>query len=363
MRTMLRRWILGMGLLMPSAVAVGQEADPKVLPVPSSTSLPTRIAFGSCGHQNKPQPVLDRVVQAKPDLFIYLGDNIYGDTRDMKLLQAKYDLLGAKPEFQRLRASVPVVSIWDDHDYGENDAGIDYPMKEESRAIFFDFWRVPADSPRRSHPGIYGVHFFEQDGKRLQLILLDTRTFRTPLIRRPKNDPNPQFKNDYIPDPNPEKTFLGDRQWQWLEEQLREPADLRLIASSIQFSHEYNGYESWTNYPAQQEMMFDLIRKTKASGVCFVSGDVHWAELSKRSPEGIYPIYDLTASGITETWFKVEPNQYRIGEAVRQNHFGMMEIDWQANPISITWKVIDVEGKEVLKHSVSLDQLQLPTPN
>ncbi|MFM8324384.1 MAG: alkaline phosphatase D family protein, partial [Pirellulaceae bacterium] len=123
--------------------------------------------------------------QAKPDLFIYLGDNIYGDTRDMKLLQAKYDLLGAKPEFQRLRASVPVVSIWDDHDYGENDAGIDYPMKEESRAIFFDFWRVPSDSPRRSHPGIYGVHFFEQDGKRLQLILLDTRTFRTPLIRRP----------------------------------------------------------------------------------------------------------------------------------------------------------------------------------
>ncbi|MEC9188061.1 MAG: alkaline phosphatase family protein, partial [Planctomycetota bacterium] len=105
--------------------------------------LPSRIAFGSCGHQSKPMPILRQAVEKNPDLFIYLGDNIYGDTKDMKVLAAKYELLNRRPEFQTLRSRVPILSIWDDHDYGWNDAGKEYEFKEESKAIFMDFWRVP----------------------------------------------------------------------------------------------------------------------------------------------------------------------------------------------------------------------------
>ncbi|MBL8891504.1 MAG: alkaline phosphatase D family protein [Planctomycetaceae bacterium] len=155
----------------------------------------------------------------------------------MEVLRAKYEKLGLKPEFQALRATVPTIATWDDHDYGANDAGKDYRPATESREIFFDFWREPLDSPRRQHPGIYHSQRFS-DGKRtLQVILLDTRSFRDPLAHNKLRS----WKNDYHPDPNPNKTLLGTEQWKWLADQLRQPADVWIIASSIQFSHQYNG--------------------------------------------------------------------------------------------------------------------------
>ena len=90
------------------------------------TDLPSRIAFGSCADQNRPQPILEEVVARDPDLFVYLGDNIYGDTEDMGELRAKYSVLAAKPEFQALREHCPTLAVWDDHDYGAIDSGRGY---------------------------------------------------------------------------------------------------------------------------------------------------------------------------------------------------------------------------------------------
>ncbi|HMO15038.1 MAG TPA: alkaline phosphatase D family protein [Pirellulaceae bacterium] len=326
----------------------------------SLQGLPSRIAFGSCGHQDKPQPILDQVIAAKSDLFIYLGDNIYGDTRDMQVLKSKYDKLGAKPEFQRLRRHCPVLAIWDNHDYGENDAGNEYPMKRESREIFLDFWRVPIDDAQRQNEGIYGVHRFKSNAFTMQVILLDTRFFRDSLKRNPRPLPqNSPFKNEYQPLEDPQATLLGEAQWKWLANVFAEPADLRVICSSIQFGHEYNGWESWTNLPLEQQKMLDLIQEHQAHGVVFISGDVHWGEISHREIEGLYPIYDITASGITETWPTIEPNKYRVGEPVRENHFGMIEINWDETDPSVTFKLIDVTGKLREAKSIKLSDLRL----
>ena len=306
-------------------------------------------------------PVLDAVRAQNPDLFIYLGDNIYGDTKDMAVLQAKYDKLAAKPEFQRLRSAVEILSVWDDHDYGWDDAGKEYEFKEQSREIFFDFWKIPANSPRRTHPGIYGSHQFANDGRTLQIILLDTRTFRDPLKRNGKGEDKPTaasgFKNEYQPDPDPEKTLLGNAQWKWLESELKKPADLRVICSSIQFGHEYNGWESWTNLPTERQRMIDLIKDTGANGVVFISGDVHWGEISKRNPPDMYPLYDVTASGLTEEWYNVEPNKYRVGKATRENHFGMLSIDWDSKPPTVEMNIIDGKGMRRATELIALSAL------
>lgn len=355
------RSLFGLWLLTFTTATWSQEDSSVVRSVSQTAALPSKIAFGSCAKETKPQPVLDVVVAQKPDLFIYLGDNIYGDTRDMNVLRAKYAQLGAKPEFQRLRAAVPVLSIWDDHDFGENDAGKDYPFKAESRAIFFDFWKVPVESPRRQHPGIYGSHVFTAHRRTLQVILLDTRTFRDPLKRTPSPiPPGSSLKNDYEPDPSPEKTLLGETQWAWLAEELRRPADVRIIASSIQFGHEYNGYESWTNLPREQQRFLDLIVSTQANGVVLISGDVHWAEISRRSIPGGYALYDVTASGITETWPHVEPNRFRVGEAVRENHFGQIIIDWDNAETAVVLQIIDKAGTVRREERVPLSQLRFP---
>lgn len=321
--------------------------------VPTSTF---RIAFGSCAHEDQDQPLLNIASGLAPDLFIYLGDNIYGDTRNMDTLRAKYNKLGAKPEFQNLANQTKILSVWDDHDFGENDAGRHYPFKEASKEIFMDFWKVPANSDRRQHEGIYGAEYFENGGKKIQVILLDTRTFRDDLIHRIPED-SIIHKNDYIPNQNPDSTFLGEAQWQWLEQQFLAPADIRIIASSNQFSHEYNGWESWTNVPHEQQKMIRLIKKTKANGVIFISGDVHWGEISKMPVAEAYPIYDVTSSGITQTWDIIEPNKNRVGPAIAQNNIGLIEITTQDSISTIELAIVDSTAQKVAKHFFPLKDI------
>jgi len=315
------------------------------------------VALGSCAHQDKPQPLLDTAAALRPDLFLFLGDNIYGDTKNMAELRRKYERWMKKPEYGNLASATRILAVWDDHDYGANDAGRYYPFREESKTIFLDVFAEPEKSSRRDHPGIYHSVIYGPPEKRVQVIMLDTRTFRDNLL---PNDGKPGHKYDYRPNPSPDSAFLGERQWAWLDSVLREPAQLRIIMSSTQFAHEYNGYESWTNVPREQERMLETLKRTRASGVVFISGDVHWGELSQMLVPGLYPVYDLTSSGITSTWDKPEPNQYRVGDVVMENNIGLIHIDWEAKPPLLRFQLKDTEGRIRLDHPVPLSDLSLP---
>jgi len=313
------------------------------------------ICFGSCSHQDKPQPILDLVAARRPDLFLYLGDNIYGDTEDMTVLQKKYQKLGSKTEFQNLQKSTTVLATWDDHDYGENDAGRYYPYKEKSKEIFLDFWKEPQNSERRKHKGIYHSYFFDYQGKKIQIVLLDTRTFRDKLTHL---EDKKKYKNDYQPTSSPDSTFLGEQQWQWLKKQFQKKAAVRIIASSNQFAHEYNGWESWTNVPHERNKMLQLIQATKAQGIVFLSGDVHWGEISKLQNDYTYPIYDVTSSGITQNWPDTEPNKNRIGQVVRKNNYGMITIQKQKKKLHLTLQLRNKKDEVVVEQDVPLDSLR-----
>lgn len=355
-RTSFKYWLVNLGLWgMATALAAQTPLEPPPAD-PKVNGLISRIAFGSCQTQDEPLPILNTVLQWNPELFIYLGDNIYGDTDDMKVLEAKYGKLNAKPEFQQLRSRVPTIATWDDHDYGANDAGKEYPFRKQSKEIFLTFWNDPADSVRRSRDGIYNHYWFRDPtiNKTLQIIVLDSRTFRDPPLKNPFSS----WKNDYLPDTNPDKSILGQTQWQWLEERFKEPADLRVICSSIQFSHEYNGFESWTNFPLELIKMVELIKRTKANGVVFISGDVHWGELSVLRAKDCYPLYDLTASGLNRDWDLVEPNRNRLGVACADFHFGMLDINWQAAQPSVTFRIHDMTGRARVRRTVRLSELR-----
>ena len=340
-------------LLLMACAATGVKAQ-------SPAPLISTIAFGSCAHETQPQPILDLVVKHRPDLFVYLGDNMYGDTRDMKVLQSKYDMLAAKPEFQRLKKNVRIVGTWDDHDYGWNDIGRHYPFKEQSKELFLQFFDERASSERRKHPGIYTSYMFEGNGKKLQLILLDNRTFRDDLrTYRGELHADGQYfyPLDYYPHQTTDSTLLGAAQWAWLEGELSKPADLRIIGSGSQFGISFNGYEAWANFPHEQQRMIDLIKKTKASGVIFITGDVHYAEISKLQPEGMYPIYDVTSSGITSTWHFATPNANRIEGPVMDNHFGLITIDWNKKDIEVKMEIWDVRDNQRIEYTVRKSEL------
>ncbi len=272
-----------------------------------------RIAFGSCNRQFLPQPLWTPISAFQPQLWIWLGDNIYGDTDDMKVLAEKWALQKDHPGYKELRATCPIIGIWDDHDYGRNDAGFEYPMKRESQKLLLDFLDEPSNSPRRSRSGIYDVRRFGPPEREVCVILLDTRSFRA--ARRSGGD------------------ILGEAQWLWLAETLRNSkSQIHLICSSSQVLPTEHKYEKWADYPDSRKRLFELIKSTKKPGVFFLSGDRHVGEISRidlGSP--IAPVYEITSSGLTHFRDSLfgEPNQLRVGSQFAGLNFGTAEIDWQ----------------------------------
>ncbi|MEX0300179.1 MAG: alkaline phosphatase D family protein [Kordiimonas sp.] len=327
-----------------------------------NTSSVARILFGSCANQDKEQPIWAPINALNPDLFIFLGDNIYGDTRDMAVLAEKYKKFERIDGFKKLRKNTPVIATWDDHDYGENDAGHEYPQKEKSKELFFDFWNEPQDSNRRrSDDGIYTSYMYGPDHERVQVILLDLRWNRTALkhVTRAEAKRRDQMAfGPYIPNEDPNAAMLGEKQWAWLEAELRKPAKLRIIGSSLQFISTFPGWEAWSLFPNERQRMIDLITKTRAEGVLFISGDTHWAEISRQTTKAPYPLYDFTSSGLTETWHNMSPNAYRLpGCMYTKANFGIVEIDWRVPDPHIVLQARNVGGFPVFEKSLLLSQL------
>ena len=137
---------------------------------------------------------------------------------------------------------------------------------------------------------------------------------------------------------------------------MNKEADVRLICSGTQFSIEYNGYESWANFPHEQQRMIDLISKTKANGVVFLSGDVHYSEISKMETED-YPIYDFTSSGLSSTWYFATPNKNRIEGPIMDNHFGLLTIDWSRAIPEIKMETFDIYDNQRIEYTISLNEI------
>lgn len=312
---------------------------------PRETAQPvSRILFGSCINTNS-HPMLDRALTLEFDLVLMIGDNIYADTTNMSVMRAKYGALKQSVFWQGLRAKAPVLATWDDHDFGANDAGASYPMREEAQREFYDFMDEPSNSPKRARPGIYDARVLGPPGKRLQVILLDTRYFRSDLATGVNNVVPSGGR--YIPHPDTNTTMLGEAQWRWLEEQLLVPAERRLIVSSIQFISEFSGGEAWANLPHEKQRMLDLLKKTNAQGVFFISGDRHWAELSRMDRAGDYPLYDLTSSALTQKHPRgtPTPNKYRdIPVTYHEANAGLITIHWENPTAPVTLQLIDATG-------------------
>lgn len=321
----------------------------------------SRLTFGSCCKQHQPAPVLSLIAARQPDLFLWLGDNVYADTLDMDKMRQDYATLRNKPEYRKLMKASPVIGVWDDHDYGANDAGATYPKKKESRAIILDWFDIPPDAQRRKNPGIFGAHELGPPDKRVQIILLDLRTWRTAQKKRPsKIYPN---MGRYVADSSPEATILGEEQWAWLEAQLRKPARLRLIGMSTQFAASDNGFETWANYPQEQQRLLKLIMETRAEGVLFLSGDTHYAELDLLEPAGIYPLYDLTASAINQTWDPPGPSTNRIFPAYPFPNYGMVDIDWDQPDPEIQLRIFDAKDRPRIDYTLPLSRLTFAEEN
>lgn len=319
---------------------------------------PSRIVFGSCCKQDKPAPIWDAIVAEKPDLFLMIGDNIYGDSQDMAVLKAKWDMLNAVPSFIKLKKVCPVLAIWDDHDYGADDAGADFPKKKESQQLFLDAFGIAADAPLRRQEGIYASYEYGPPEQRVQVILLDTRYHRSPLKKSGRKKGDPGFLGPYTRNTDPGATILGETQWTWFEAELRKPAKVRIIASSIQVLPNQHYWEKWGHFPQERVRFMQAIRDARATGAIVISGDRHSAEISRNDRLVGYPLFEVTSSSLNApAQPKEEPNRDRVGGLHGQENFGVISIDWsQPDPV-ITLDLRDVTGNPIESQKVRLSEL------
>ncbi len=317
----------------------------------------TRIVVGSGADQTKPQPVWSMIAAQKPDLVLLMGDNVRGsgarDDPEMKDLAAAYQAFGRVPEFQAVRKTTPILATWDDHDFGPTDSGGDFLFKAKSKELFEAFWHIDTQSARAKRPGLYDAVITGSPGHRVQIIFLDTRWFRDPL--KPTDYPGAPGRERYLPDLDPKHTLLGEAQWSWLEGELKKEAELRLIVSSIQVVADEHGWEKWGNFPNERMKLFDLIAKTGAKGVIFLSGDRHLGAIYRLANEEVpYPIFEITASGLNSVALNksVEPGPHRLGPVYEGENFGLVTIDWMRHAVVLELKGLD--GQTVRLASVPL---------
>ena len=133
-----------------------------------------------------------------------------------------------------------------------------------------------------------------------------------------------------------------------------------MVCSSTQIVPDAKGMDEWGCFPRERQRLFDLIETTEADGVILLSGNVHFAEISKIESEA-YPLLDFTSSGLThinEVYAKAD-NNYRVAGPFADLNFGLVEIDWSAKPSTqITLKAVELDGSTALSHRISIDQLK-----
>lgn len=341
-------------LLLLTFFTCNKKVAEEISFIPLSTvenQIVNRIAFGSCNKQNGNQQMWQYIIQNNPDLWIWLGDNIYADTEDMELMAQKYNLQKSHPEYQALLKNCPVIGIWDDHDYGVNDGGKEYPKKEESKKLMLDFMDVPEEAAvsKRRH-GAYQSYVLGPATKQVKVILLDARYFRDELVH--DTTKGRRYKA------NPSGDILGEEQWEWLGKELRESeAAIHIIGCGIQFIPEEHGWEKWANFPKARKRFFDLLVSTKPANPLLISGDRHISEISGIQLDGLsHPLYEVTSSSLTHAWsgVNVETNQYRVGEMINQNNFAILDIDWEAENPRMTISIKGLNDELFLEETLKI---------
>jgi alkaline phosphatase D len=328
-----RKFALLLAFLFAAASLFAQDAGPAL----------TRIAFGSCDRDYKPQQIWKAIRESKPELWVWLGDIVYGSAYDLPDLARRYQIQKDHADYKALREHCRIIGVWDDNDYGISDGGKNNPNKVEAQRLLLDFLDEPADSPRRKQAGVYAAYTFGPPGRRVKIILLDGRYFRE----------RPGARSD----------MLGSKQWQWLEQQLTgSDADVNFIGSGIQVIADEHPYEKWAEFPKAKQRLLDLVVKSKARNVIFLSGDRHLGEISRlNDPRLSQPIYDITSSGLTHHAtdsffhsFTHEKNRYRVENNFVDLNFGLLQFDWDSSPATITAQIRDANNAVRIEHKISL---------
>lgn len=336
-----------MGLLpgMPAVAADASKDQPLTIRGIDYGKAPERIAFGSGANQNEDQPIWKGILQQDPDAFIFMGGAV-DLTKGDGTANEQYKKLNRIPEYRQFREKVPFLAIWDDADYGTVNGGADASTKDSARKEFLGYWNYVRDSLPFNRDGLYHAKILggavtgkkrrqKVNGPSLQVILLDTRTFRSPLK---KGD-----DGAFIPNTDKGATLLGPDQWEWLEDHLRQSANFRILVSPIPVIATQPGGEKWSLFPAEREKLFNLLKKTGVKNLVILSGNRHVGSIAKTEVKGWGKLYDVTSGSLNQPSKSTETDKEFLGNSINAENFGLATFDWKHKSLKVELR--DIDGK------------------
>ncbi|TDP33267.1 alkaline phosphatase D [Idiomarina aquatica] len=342
---------------MPLAKLIYVVITLLVAVAPALAQQSTRVAFGCCMDHSERQDVFDALNLADPEVFVFLGNTVDVDAGDMDDMLEAYDVLNRFRGPKVLRRQSAVMSMWNRTDYAiDGQAGTNNPLKYAVRNHFLTFWREPISSPRMfQEHGIAKAVVFGEAPQRVQVIMLDGRWNRDPLTRvgwvERLTRALDSEQGPYLP--NPSANLLGDAQWQWLAEQLQEPAEVRVLMSATPFFAPLNGYDSWAMYATEQQRLVEMLQQLQPQGLVLATGDRGFGELAKIDDVLSYSLWQVTSgylSSASEAPYRFEQ---RHGDALEQARYGQIEVRWQDTP-ELILSLRDVDGRALVEQSVGL---------
>ncbi len=327
-------------------------------PVPDFSFL-----TGSCSYMNQPKydrpgkpyggdsSIFETMAKEHSSFMLWLGDNWY--TREVDYYsaaglwyRAAFDR--SRPVLQAFLKKMPHYAIWDDHDFGPNDIGREFSLKEESRKVFSSYWSNP--SYGENGMGIY-TKISHGD---VDIFMLDDRTWRS---------------SDRLPDsidgkPNAMKKMFGDQQMEWLKNALAgSSATFKIIATGSQVLNPRSPFDCFRNFPVEYHDMMDFIRSQKITGVLFLTGDRHHSEVIKVEGLAGYPLYDITVSPLTSGTHvfgrEEKENPYRVYGLDQKQNYARVTLSGKAKDRRLSVSFIGVKGEDLGEWSVHEKELQV----
>lgn len=310
------------------------------------------FALGSCSYIAEPAfdrpgkpygggyQIFNTIADQKPDLMLWLGDNMYLREPDWGTRTGylhRYTETRSSLALQRLLRSTHHYAIWDDHDFGPNDADGSFINCSLAREMFDLFW----PNPTCGVPGVEGTTSMFTYGD-VDVFLMDDRTFRVP--------------GDVLTAP---KAMLGDQQLDWLVRALKySDASFKLVAIGSQVLNPVPVYETYANIPEERALLLRRIEEEGIKNVIFLTGDRHFTELAELDLSDGRKLYDLTCSPLTSgAYAPSEENPLRVeGTLVAERNFGLLSVTGKSKERVLTISIFDTDGQMKWTRSIPQEQ-------
>ena len=323
---------------------------------------------GSCAYFNEPvydrpgkpygndSSIFEAMAKEKADFMLWLGDNWYTREADFYSewgLNERPSRDRSLPVLQNFWKAMPHYAIWDDHDYGWNDADKSFPLKDASREAFKRFWNNP--SYGENGQGIYT----QLNWNDVDIFMLDDRWFRS----------NDKMKDSIDGKPNAEKRMFGKQQMEWLKNALLQSSanfniNCRIIATGSQVLNPLSPNDCFRHFPAEYNELIQFIADNKINGIIFLTGDRHTSEVIKIERPGAYPLYDITASPLTSgshAFGGAEKNSpYRIMGIENAQNYSRFSFSGDKKNRKLTVDFLGVKGEKLGEWSIALKDLSYP---